>query len=34
MNPLLSILIPTTPDRLKDVSKLLECIRQQANTSK
>ena len=34
MKVLLSILIPSTPDRLKDLSKLLECISLQAYTRK
>lgn len=32
--PLLSILIPSTPDRRKDLSKLLECISEQEYTRK
>lgn len=34
MQPTLSILIPSTPDRRKDVSKLLECISEQQYTRK
>lgn len=34
MKPLLSILIPSTPDRRKDLSKLLECINEQYYTRK
>lgn len=34
MKPLLSILIPSTPDRRKDLSKLLECISEQEYTRK
>lgn len=32
MKPLLSILIPTTPDREKDLSNLLDCISEQKRT--
>lgn len=33
-NPLLSILVPSTPDRRKDLSKLLDCISEQSYTRK
>lgn len=34
MKPVLSILIPSTPDRRKDLSKLLDCISEQEYTRK